>query len=353
MAARRAGEALLGIASQIQEWELEKGEEEAELLLSRNYDGIESLALGDEESWAHSILTEKSKFPALLSKCSNLRSLSIIHPGDDIDGVGVEPIAKSVLSTSFPFAASLRSLSLDLERYGGRTTESEFLFVTLFPSLDTLKIVFSSDNLDEIKSKSYLLPKLSSLKIVDCPFIHMHILFRSLLLPCISSIHLSHSYVPRVRPTQGRRITEIRLLVPALKAYFSTLRVLRLNFLINLPPKAVDHLLPLADTIDISILPKPMPPKRKRFPSSGSYDEEDIESEISDSESLPRSYPEALAGGERGGKEERDNGFEATKELVDWAQERVYSCGTVDDVGLQEMRRMLEPMRDLKEWIED
>lgn len=334
---------------------MEKKEEEAELLLSRNYDGIESLALVTHQSWGHPILeSETSKFPALLSKCSNLRSLSIIQAAEDFDGDFDEPIAKSVLSTTFAFAASLRSLSLNLERYGGRTTENEFLFITLFPSLDTLKMVFRSDNLDEIKGKSYLLPKLSSLEILDCPFIHMHVLFRCLLLPSISSIHLSHTRVPQLRPSRAQRYSEIRLLVPHLKAYFSTLRTLHLNFFINLPPRAVDHLLPLADTIDISILPKPMPPKRKRFPSSGSYDEEDIESEISDNESLPRSYPEKLMmDGDRGGEEEKDNGFKATKELVDWAQERVYSCGTVDDVGLQEMRRFLEPIRDLKEWIED
>jgi len=54
-----------------------------------------------------------------------------------------------------------------------------------------------------------------------------------------------------------------------------------------------------------------------------------------------------------GGGGEDDDGFQATKELADWAQERVYGCGTVDDVGVKEMRRFLEPMRDLKEWIED
>jgi len=354
VAERRAGEALLRIADQITNWEIEKDEKEAELLLSRNYDAITALALSSDVCWGFPIFdSEASKFPALLCNCPQLRSLSITNTSDVYGGgVNVKPLVDPILTLPFPFAQSLRSLTLDLEGFATRTTHNEFAFVALFPSLESLKFTFSSDNLDEIKSKSYLLPKLTSLEIINCPFMHMHDLFRSLLLPSISTISLSHSDVPRNRPVPNRRTNEIRLLVLELKAYFSTLQTLHLHFLINLPKKAVEYLLPLADDIAISVIPKPMPPKRKRFPSSGNYDEEDIESEISDNESLPRSYPENMVGA-TGGQHGEDIGFESTKELVDWAQERVYSCGTVDDVGLQEMRRMLEPIRDLKEWIAD
>ena len=39
--------------------------------------------------------------------------------------------------------------------------------------------------------------------------------------------------------------------------------------------------------------------------------------------------------------------------LLSWAQERVKDCQDIDDAGVEEIMRVLEPVKELKEWLED
>ena len=351
---KRAREAILRIAPQITEWDIELEVELAEPILSANYQGIKSLALSS--SGFPILESDNSKYLDLLVKLPNLRSLSIAHGADFIDQDLEAPLADSVLSRSFPFATSLRSLSLDLEGLVERTTANELTFATLFPQLDNLRIRFRSNDLGEIQSESFLLPKLTSLEVVDCPFLYMDVLFSSFDLPSISSLHLIQSRIPSLRPELEYFADEIRELSKQLETYISTLRKLDIAFLVELKQDSLKHLVSLADTVNISVVSKKQIEMNRLISESEEEDDkveqtEDCLSDSQDSETWTRSRRQMVRG--RGGQHGEDKGFESTKELVDWAQERVYSCGTVDDVGLQEMRRMLEPIRDLKEWIAD
>jgi len=352
---KRGREAILRIAPQITEWDLELTAGAAELLLSGNYDGNESLTLASRETLgAHILETDKSKFPSLLCKLPNLHTLSIPQTREDFEGRDAEVVHDSILSLSFPFATSLRNLSLDLERDDDRTTPNEVRFAAMFPNLQTLKIRFRSDNLTEIDQEFYLLPKLTSLDIFDCPFLFMHTLVHVLSLPSISSIRIKNIDVPIQPPTEDQESEELRRLVRELESYPSSLRSLRLQFPWDLPSRVLDHLVPLSSEIDVVIAPKPEQSRSSRYGWRGRSDSSDSDRVLElgslgggvDSAGVKHQH---LFRRRSGG----DNAFKSTKELVDWAQERVYSCGTVDDVGLQEMSRMLEPIRDLKEWIED
>ncbi|GAA5828390.1 hypothetical protein JCM5353_005057 [Sporobolomyces roseus] len=351
----RAREALLQLAPQITEWDIEVDPEDAELLMSGNHEGIETLTLSSTEESGFKILeSDQSRFPSLLCKFHNLHTLTIRQTHEDFQVRNLELVHDSVLSLSFPFATSLRTLSLDLERDGGHTTSNELSFATMFPNLQSLSIRFRSDNLNEIdQGSSYLLPKLASLEIVNCPFLHLHKLLHVFSLPSISSIQSKLSIFDQ--PTSQQENEELRQLVMELGTYSSTLRSLRLEFAWNPCLVALDHLVPLSSTIDVLVIvPKPEPSRSGRGAGILSNFDEDSD-EDSDDERDEDGTGDARAGRQLlfGVRREDDNGFQATKELVDWAQERVYSCGTVDDVGLQEIRRSLEPMRDLKEWIED
>ena len=160
--------------------------------------------------------------------------------------------------------------------------------------------------------------------------------------------------VPIQPPTEDQESEELRRLVRELESYPSTLRSLRLQFPWDLPFQALDYLVPLSTTIDVVVAPKPEQSRSSRYVRSARSDSSDSDSDLElgllgGRVDLAGVKHQHLFKRRSGGT----NGFESTKELVDWAQERVYSCGTGDDAGLQEMRRMLEPIRDLKEWIAD
>ncbi|GAA5831569.1 hypothetical protein JCM5353_000440 [Sporobolomyces roseus] len=347
---KRAREAILRIAPQVTEWDMELDVIDAVLLLSKNCSGIESLSLASSECIGWDILeSEESGFPRLLCKFPNLHTLAI-HQTREAAESNLEIVHDSILSLSFPFATSLRTLSWDLERDDERTTPNEFAFATMFSNLESLRMRFRSEDLAEIdQGSSYLLPKLTSLEIVNCPFLHLHKLLHVFSLPSISSIHLSDVNIPFILPTSDEKNEEIRQLVLELGCYPSTLRSLRLQFPWKLPSLALDHLVALNSTIDVLVVPKPKLSRSGRGAGVlANLDEEESE-ENSDEERTEDETGVARAAERQrlfGGRREADKGFQATKELVDWAQERVYGCGTVDDVGLQEMRRYLEPMRD-------
>jgi len=352
---QRVRQALVQIASQVKVWDIKLDEEDTELLLSQNSDGIESLILRTDEHFGLPIFeSEESKFPFLLSKCSKLQQLSInqTHSHDNYRS-NFDPVVDSVLTTSFPFAATLRSLSLDLERYGGRTTSNELELPTLFPSLEVLKITFHSDNLDEIASKSFLLPKLTSLEVLKCPFLHMHILIHCLDLPSISKIYLAQT---DFGTTTEERIDEMRKLVSELGAYSFSLRALHLTSH-GIPRCVIEELKGLkgditihvntelvsfsSETVDTSI--------RANIQLSDDVNDGDLTSEdYSDDQSDSDVSDPAQR---RYGGIEQD--LKLTKELLTWAQERVNGCEDVDDAGMEEMMRVLEPVQELKAWLED
>jgi len=259
----RAREAILRIAPQIIEWDMDLAEEDAALLLNTNYNGVRSLSLGSWDDPGSDMLeSEQSGFVRLLHKLPNLQTLSIHQAHEDVEP-DLEIVHDSILSLSFPFATSLRNLSLDLEREYERTTPNELAFATMFPNLESLKMRFRSDHLSEIDQESaYLLPKLTSLEIVNCPFLHLHKLLHVFSLPSISSIQSNTAIYPFHLPNPYDQSEEIRQLVAELRCYTSTLRSLRLQFTWNLPSLALDYLVPLASTIDVVVVSKPSEPER-------------------------------------------------------------------------------------------
>ena len=340
-------------------WDIKLNEEDTELLLSQNHDGIESLSLNSETDYGFAILeSEESNFPLLLSKCTKLRHL-LIRQTHSYDELIVEPVVDSVLSTSFPFAATLRSLSLDLERHGGRTTSNELTFATLFPSLEALKITFCSRSLDEIESRSFILPSLLELDIIQCPFLLMHVLLESLLLPNIHTFDLGSVDYSDFGATQDERLDEIRKVVPELGAYASTLRHLHLIVDSDLPQEALTLLSSLKTDAVIMVNSKLVNAsqatnnrtrgiRRPINPASDSDSDSDSDLELLGHETRSIGFYQEESWEEGVGK-----GSDSTEELLDWARERMERCQNVDEAGTEEVRRVLEPVKELKEWLED
>ena len=359
MKSRRAREAFAHIAKHITSWDFTLEEAVVEFLLSQNYGGIDSLTLRSPLRHGFPILeSENSEFPSILYECSNLHSLSIVHTHEFEEQI-VEPVDSDILIdfNSFPFLDSLRSLTLDLERFDGRTTSNEFDLATLFPSLESLKFTFRSNTLDEIKSNSFLLPKLTSLEIVDCPVLHLHVLILCLNLPSITSIALSYTSARRYESTFDEEVLEMRKLVSELGAYSSSLEALRINSS-EISRRAVEEFGTLKGDVtvevnsEIVVFSNETADTRHRTPAQLSHhadtecqnDEDDGQEDHSASELSSGAYrPEVGI----------DHDLKSTKELLNWAQERVNGCEDVDDAGVEEVRRVLEPVKELKEWLED
>jgi len=350
---KRALEALTRIATQINSWDITLEHSVAELLLSKNYDGIESLTLQSPIASGFPILESGgSDFPSLLSSCSNLRNLTVVHTHSIRDQV-VEPVAASVLSTHFAFTNSLRSLTLDLERDQGRTTANELEFVALFPSLESLSLTIRSTNLDEIESKSFLLPKLTSLKVVDCPFLHIHILICCLNLPSISDIHFEQSGLQDSEPTPIEELDEIRKLVSELGAYSSSLQ----NFcftsrgLSQVAAEALSSLQALVNVNSAFVSPSNDFKSRVARRPGGVINLSDSESDYSDEEEAIRIVGTSESA--RSHQVEGEDDFGTTEKLLEWAHDRFKSCRKIDVAGVGELRKVLEPVKELKEWLED
>jgi len=343
---KRAFDSLTRIATQIKIWEITLEPWVAEVLLSKNYNGIESLVLQSPKNAGFPILeSNESQFLSLLSKCSNLRNLSI-RQTLRFAGQIVDPVAEAVLSTSFSFANSLRSLTLDLERFNGRTTANEFDFIALFSSLEYLNLTFRSSNLDEIDSKSFLLPKLTSLEIVNCPFLHMHVLIRCLDLPSISIIHFAQTGAQNNPPTTEEEIHEMRKLGSELGGYSSSLRALRLTSS-KISSEAVEELSKLQGKAMVKVNSTSVV-RSNDLRSHGIISLDDSDSEYSDEEddldtSDSTDYRQVDFGNDLG----------STEELLEWAHDRFKMCRDVDVAGVEELTRVLEPVKALKEWLED
>jgi len=331
---------------QVTSWDFLLDEDVADLLLSPNYRGIESLTLRSPHRQGFPILeSEYSEFPGILYECPNLLSLSIVQTHEFEDQI-VEPVDEDVLSDfkSFLFLNSLRSLSLDLERFNGRTTVNELEFSTLFPSLEYLNITFRSSNLDEIDSKSFLLPKLTSLEVVNCPFLHLPILIHCLDLPSISSINLAQSGAQLYEPTLEEETVEIGRLVAELGAYSSTLQTFRFT-LSGLSARAVEELRGLQDDVTIEV-------NSELVVFSSETADTSNRSQVQPSDTQDAGDPslDDLIDSDMSDPAHRQK---LTKELLTWAQERVNGCEDVDDAGVEEMMRVLVPVKELKEWLED
>lgn len=352
---QRVRQALAQIASQVKVWDIKLDEEDTELLLSQNDDGIESLILRTDEHFGLPIFeSEESKFPFLLSRCSKLQQLSINQThGHGNHRSNFDPVVDSVLTTSFPFAATLRSLSLDLERHGGRTTSNELELPTLFPSLEVLKITFHSDNLDEIRKKSFILPRLLHLEVMYCPFSHMHVLIESLLLPNIRTNQLGSVDTSDLGVTQDEVLDEIRKLEPELGVSASTLRLLHLIFDIHVPEECITLLKAMKFEAAIFVNSKLINNSkttniRPRVARQSFYSEFDNDYE-NDCGLLD--YDEPLEGEME--KDGVDEVSDPTEALLNWASERIKRCRDVDGAGLQEIRRVLDPVNDLRKWLTD
>ncbi|GAA5831571.1 hypothetical protein JCM5353_000441 [Sporobolomyces roseus] len=356
---KRAFDSLTRIATQIKIWEITLEPWVAELLLSKNYDRIESLTLQSPKNAGFVILeSNESQFLSLLSNCSNLRNLSIRqthhftgHPTSQ----NVDPVADFVLSTSFSFANTLRSLSLDSERFDGRTTANEFEFIALFPSLVSLKLTFRSSNLDEIESKSFLLPKLISLEVVNCPFLHTHVLIRCLDLPCISTIHLAQTGVRNNEVSPEEEIDEMRKLASELGTYSASLHVLRLTSSM-VSSEAVEELSNLQGraTVEVnstSVVRSNDISIRAELRSHGFISLDDSDSEYSEDEIDCGILETSDSAHSR--QVDFGNDLGSTQELLEWAHDRFKMCRDVDVAGVEELTRVLEPVKELREWLED
>ncbi|GAA5855762.1 hypothetical protein JCM5353_007222, partial [Sporobolomyces roseus] len=350
---QRARQILLQIASRITKWDIRLDGEETELLLSQHYGGIESLMLNSDEEYGFPILeSDESKFPFILSRCSKLQHLSIIQTNGHENTV-VAPIVDSVLTTSFPFAATLRSLTLDLERHGERTTPNELEFPTLFPSLEFLKITFRSDDLDQIRTKSFILPRLLDLEVIHCPFSHMHVLIESLLLPNIRTIQLESADNSDLGVTQDEVLDEIRKLEIELGASASTLRLIHLIFDIHVPQECITLLQAMKIEAAIFVNSKLINNSkttniRPRVARQSFYSEFDNDYE-NDCGLLD--YDEPLEGEME--KDGVDEVSDPTEALLAWVSERIKRCRDVDGAGSKEIRRVLDPVNDLRKWLKD
>ena len=350
---KRAFDALTQTATQINSWDITLEHSVAEILLSKNYGGIESLTLQSSANLGFFILeSNESRFLTLLSNCSNLRHLHIQQTHRYRDQI-VDPVANAVLSTSFPCANTLRSLTLDLERNNGRTTANEFEFIALFPSLESLNLTIRSTNLDEIESKSFLLPKLTSLKVVDCPYLHMHILIHCLNLPSISIIHFEQTGTQDFEPTPIEEIDEIRKLVSELGSYCSSLQTFCFTSR-GLSQVAAEVLSILQAVVKVnSAFVSPSNDFRSRAVrrARGVMNLSDSDTDESDEEEDNRTV--GISDSARSHQVDGEDDFGTTEKLLEWAHDRFKRCRKVDVAGVEELRKVLGPVKELKEWLED
>ncbi|GAA5990456.1 hypothetical protein JCM5350_008004 [Sporobolomyces pararoseus] len=345
---RQIRSALQSMASRITRWDAAISCKPLEILLERNIDHITSLsfcAACPEDS----LEREDSQLPALLSRLASLRSLSITHKSFDDS---ITPLHDSVLTHSYPFSLTLRSLVLDLETSSISTVPNEFKFAALFPQLEYLRIVFRSDCLEHIRvlgSKAFTFPNLLRADFVNCPFDDLFNLPRILHLPSIQDLQILYDYN---YDDENEEEDPLQSLVACFK-YISllpfTLRRLRFN-----APICHRGLQEICDGFT-TILYQSNEQRASAEEEAPGRNDPDLGTSSSLVESVDKEEVEKEKEKKEKVVEKRESHVvRSARDLARWLTERVETVVIgKDHAGARELFGLLEGVKNLKNWIED
>jgi len=181
----------------------------------------------------------------------------------------------------------------------------------------------------------------------------MHILIRCLSLPSISIIHFEQPSMQDFEPTPIEEIDEIRKLVSELGSYCSSLQTFCFTSR-GLSQVAAEVLSILQAVVKVnSAFVSPSNDFRSRAVrrARGVMNLSDSDTDESDEEEDNRTV--GISDSARSHQVDGEDDFGTTEKLLEWAHDRFKRCRKVDVAGVEELRKVLGPVKELKEWLED
>jgi len=181
----------------------------------------------------------------------------------------------------------------------------------------------------------------------------MHILIRCLNLPSISDIHFEQSGLQDSEPTPIEELDEIRKLVSELSAYSSSLGTFCFTSrgLSQVAAEALSSLRAMVKVNSAFVSPSNDFKSRAANRTRSVMDLSDSATDESDEEEDIRIV--GISDSARSHEVDNEDNFRTTEKLLEWAHDRFKSCRKIDVAGVGELRKVLEPVKELKEWLED
>ena len=181
----------------------------------------------------------------------------------------------------------------------------------------------------------------------------MHILIRCLNLPSISDIHFEQSGLQDFEPNPIDEIAEIRKLVSELGVYSVSLQTFRFTSpgLSQVASQALSSLQAVVRVNSAFVSPSNDFKSRAVGRARGVMNLDDSDTDESDGDEEIRivgTSDSALSH-----EVDNEDNFGTTEKLLEWAHDRFKSCRKIDVAGVEELRKVLEPVKELEEWLED
>ncbi|GAA6016320.1 hypothetical protein JCM11491_006814 [Sporobolomyces phaffii] len=349
-----ARKTLLGLVHKITDWRVELDQDDFDALVAANPAGVHHLELSSPDIDGFPIFgSSDSRFPSILARLSNLRTLvinSFDYAVDDDDGEATS-IVKSVLKVPFSFVHSLRSLHLDVACDGYSNAVNDLAFAALFPCLNSLTLDLSTRQCEF--NQTFILPKLEHLELRDTYIRAIDSVFISLELPSIREIHFNG-----IRRANRCNLSRAQTFVACFEPFRATLQAVTVShtsYLSLAIPTLFHDALPnvtfqldfeshldfqshLDSDLDSTMF---LNATTRSVAALGSRDP----SPADPTQSAPEPSPPFpfLA----------DPIYEKTSELLEWAREQAELTKGRDFAGGKELLGAMETIEELKLWKED
>ncbi|GAA6011298.1 hypothetical protein JCM11491_006788 [Sporobolomyces phaffii] len=344
-----ARKTLLGLVHKVTDWRVELDQEDFGDLVAAHPSGVQHLELSSPRIDGFPIFgSSDSRFPSILARLSNLRTLVIKSSEYDVDGDdGGEAtlIVKSVLKVPFSFVPSLRNLHLEVTCEAYTNVANDLAFAALFPCLNRLRLDLIGRETET--DRTFILPKLEHLELRDTYFDNIDSVFISLELPSIKEVHFNG-----IGGAGGCDYFRARNFVQSLERFRATLRTVTVSSTSDLAlaiPKLFHDALPnVTFRLDFeALLDLDLDPTlaRKATMRSVAALNSRVPSPADATQAAPEPSPPfpLLA----------DPIYEKTSEILEWTRGQAELAKGRDYEGGKELLRAMEAIEELKAWKED
>ncbi|GAA6016292.1 hypothetical protein JCM11491_006805 [Sporobolomyces phaffii] len=336
----RAREVLPSLVLRVPEWSIAMNENDFDTLIEVNPEGVTHLCLSSPRRFGFPILESSvSRFPSILSRCSSLVSLTVKHTEsypDDSDPALVS-IAKSVLDVPFSFVNTLCSLNLDISRDNqDRGVLADLKFASRFPMLRRLTLNHEGRefSLRDNDTETFTFPSLKRLEVRNAELHACVELLESVELPRIVELHFAA--VGATSFLHDEQLMWLGYMGSRLEVYDKTLSIFEITETSHLAVAFVEQLSDLLGrTVSVRL---DSITRRSLVPDDCT---------LTTPTSSPPPSPRSL----RRRATNRVN--IKVKELLAWASARAASLKGRDFVGEQSLLKALEPIEEMKDWLED
>ncbi|GAA5952175.1 hypothetical protein JCM3765_005215 [Sporobolomyces pararoseus] len=326
--------AFLELAHKVEDWDLEVEAEEFETIINVNPSKIKRLNLSSPD-----LFSSDSRFPSILAKLPSLDTLKLHHQDmETFDPIPIGHLDESFFEIPYQFANTLRSLELhfsgDWNDYD-QTVTIDLKFASHFPLLENLVVNANARSPWETSGKNtFDFPRLRYLEIKGLAIECIDYVFIDLKAPKIEEIHFNCLESSFYKSHQAKD-----QLVEPLERFEPTLCKVKISN--SLDP--LDSLLP-------AIFAKFLPSVTLELDSPTLLALDPISLDEYREKSLPKKNwrpPPAIP------LSAADPFYEETNELLNWARSKAELWKDEDLKMGKELRKALQLVKDMKEWLEE